>query len=103
MGATSTVWETVSTLVDIEDESQAHLCNVTFSFAMERGVIVKDLKESSCKSETNESSHFLNTYPQMEALRSVLSTLLAGMVSRLRLPKGSTLSALQQLLWSMEP
>ena len=45
-------WETASTSVDIEDDSEAFLCEVSFSFALNEGVLLKDVKESSCTSKS---------------------------------------------------
>jgi len=46
-------WETATTSVDIEDEHSALLCEVTFSFALDHGVVLKDLKANGCTSGTS--------------------------------------------------
>ena len=44
-------WEEATTSVDIEDDSEALLCEVVFSFALDQGVVLKDIKEKGCTSE----------------------------------------------------
>ena len=42
-------WEKGVTSVDIEDDSSAFLCEVTFSFAFDQGVVLKDATINGCK------------------------------------------------------
>ena len=44
-------WETAKTSVDIEDNSEALFCEVSFSFALDQGVVLKDTEEKGCSSE----------------------------------------------------
>ena len=44
-------WEAATTSVDIEDNSDALLCEVGFSFAVDQGIVLKDIKENGCTGE----------------------------------------------------
>ena len=44
-------WETAKTSVDIEDNSEALLCEVSFLFALDQGVVLKETKQKGCSSE----------------------------------------------------
>ena len=56
-GATTTAagpplnWEAATASVDIEDDSETLLCEVAFSFALDQGVVLKDIGEKGCTSE----------------------------------------------------
>ena len=50
-------WETATTSVDIEDEHSALLCEVTFSFALDQGVVLKDVKANGCTSKCESQSY----------------------------------------------
>ena len=42
-------WEKGATSVDIEDEGSAFFCEVAFSFAFDKGVVLKDTTTRGCK------------------------------------------------------
>ena len=83
-------WEAASTSVDIEDDSEAFLCEVSFSFALHEGVLFKDVKESSCTSKSCglypiswRAKLILSLLLKVEHLQKIPSTLLGDTSSRL--------------------
>ena len=44
-------WEAGTTFVDIEDDTGPLQCEVTFFYALDQGVVLKDIKENGCTGE----------------------------------------------------